>query len=428
MPLDTDELELLKRCDGKTPIEVSLVADRLEAMRIIRRCGGDEGPARPLVIVEHPNHYVESIDWTITDKCNCNCRHCFHAVDNTTHRNEFSLEDAMRLLEEMKDCGIRSVNLTGGEPTLYPWFRELVKGIRDLGLVLNTLITNGSLLTPEFLSYIKELHPRVLVRLSFDGIGWHDWMRQHPGSEEKTLEAIRRCRAAGLEVHINTNVHRRNRDVIFDSVKMLAEMGVGRIRLIRTSESPRWELNKGGDTLTPEEYYDFSLDVAGQYRNSGINIPVVIWQSLFMNGGNRTFHVLPVKGPAGCFSGNAHLCSALIRKPSIQANGDMVPCSPLGGLFAYKDIHLGNVYEKSLRELLTEGPFVDVITSTVGDKLSKNEKCAACRYVKLCHGGCPALSMVSGGSVFSSDEYKCVFFRKGYFEKYCRAMEGWRRI
>ncbi len=428
IPLDSDELELLRRCDGKTPIEASPIADRLEAMRIIRRCIGGENPASPLRIVEHPNHYVESIDWTITDKCNYNCRHCFHAVDNTTHRDEFSLEEAMRLLDEIKECGIRSVSLTGGEPTLYPWFRELVKGLRDRGLGLNTLITNGSLLTPELLSYIKELHPDALLRLSFDGIGWHDWMRQHPGSEEKTLEAIRLCGKAGLEVHINANVHRRNTDVMFDSVKMLADMGVGRIRIIRTSESPRWELNKGGDTLSPEEYYDFSLRMAEQYRNSEIRVPVVIWQSLFMNGGNKTYNILPVKGPAGCLTGKSLLCSGLVRKPSVQANGDMVPCAPVGGYFAFHGIRLGNVREKSLKELLTEGPFVDMITCTVGDKLENNKKCASCEYAKYCRGGCPALSLISGGSVFSSDEYKCVFFRKGYYEKYRRAMDGWRRI
>ncbi len=423
--LDEEELALLKHCDGITPIEPSPVRDRLEVMRIIRKCDENEHGVQPVPVIEYPNRYVETIDWTITDRCNYNCRHCFHAVDNTTHRDEFSLAEALHLLDEIRSCGIRSISLTGGEPTLYPWFREVVEGMRERGLCLNTLITNGSLLTPELLSFLKALHPNVLIRLSFDGIGWHDWMRQHRGSEEKALEAIRMSKAAGLQVHINTNVHRKNADVMFDSVKMLAGLGVDRIRVIRTSESPRWELNKADDTLTPEEYYDFSVRLAEQLRCSGIQIPVVIWQSLFLFGRKKTFRILPIKGNAECFKESARLCSALTRKPSVQANGDVVPCAPLGGLLAFHGVHLGNVHEKGLRELLTEGPFIDIITSTVGDKLQQNQKCASCRYVKECQGGCPALSLVSGGSVYSSDNYKCVFFRNGYAEKYRKALEGW---
>ncbi len=425
MPLDAEELALLKRCDGKTEIEPSALSDRLEAVHIIRRCGEDGGSARPLRIVEYPNYFVDLIDWTITDRCNCNCRHCFHATDNSVQRNEFSLEDALRFLDEVKACGIPSVRLTGGEATLYPGFRELVQGMRERGLVLSSLLTNGSLLTPELLAFIKELHPNASVTLSFDGLGWHDWMRQAPGSEEKALQAVRLVKAAGLELRINANVHRRNASVMFDTLRLLADLGVDHFRVIRTSESPRWELNKENNTLTPEEYYDFSLDFAARYRESGISVPTVIWQSLFLNGRRKTFRILPIKAPACRFSENTRICGSMMKKPSVQANGDVVPCSPMGGYLALHGVHLGNVYETSLQELLTEGPFIDLITAAVGKKLRENPKCAACEFVRECQGGCPALGLICGGSIFSSDEHKCAFFRGGYPEKYRRVMNGW---
>ncbi|MER2178726.1 MAG: flavodoxin domain-containing protein, partial [Stenotrophomonas maltophilia] len=73
----------------------------------------------------------------------------------------------------------------------------------------------------------------------------HDWLRQHEGSEKQVRETIFRCKNAGLNVKINMNVNRRNRDVVFDSVKMLADLGVDSIRLIKTTEAPRWQLNAG---------------------------------------------------------------------------------------------------------------------------------------------------------------------------------------
>ena len=120
------------------------------------------------------------------------------------------------------------------------------------------------------------MHPYTEVMYSFDGIGFHDWLRQHPGAEEQALKAVRLCKQAGLNVAINMNVNRKNRDVLFDSVKMLSELGADKIRLIKTTEAPRWQLNAADFSLTPEEYYDFSIDFAGWYRDSGLTLPVTI--------------------------------------------------------------------------------------------------------------------------------------------------------
>lgn len=415
--LDPEEYELLKCCDGSTPIESSKLTDRLQALGILRKCDTGTEHIASDQIASYPNHFVEFLDWTITDRCNYNCLHCFHAADNTVHRDEFSLEEAMKFLDDIRECGIRNISLTGGEPTLYPYFREVIKGIRERGMWLNYLITNGALLTPELLSFLKEYHPKARIRISFDGIGWHDWLRQHKGSEAKTLEAIRSCKEAGFPVHINSNVHRKNQDVMFDTVQMLADQGVDHIRIIRTTEAPRWELNKENNTLSPEEYYDFSLRFARKYLESDISIPVVIWQCLLLDNQRHVIRCLAAKSESGCLSEQAVICSSLLKKPSVQANGEIVPCAPMGGYLELHGMHFGNVHKTPLKELLTESTFMDAILSTVGEKFRQNEKCASCTYARWCQGGCPALSLLSGGSIFSSDEYKCIFFREGYYDK-----------
>ena len=425
---DPEEYEVLKLCDGTAEIEETPLLDRLELMRIIRRCENDKKHHESGSIREYSNYYVRTIDWTLTDRCNYSCLHCFHAMDNTMHRDEFSLEEAMRFLDEMQDCGIPAVRLTGGEPTLYPYFREVIEGIRARGMSLMTLITNGSLLTPELLSFIKELHPNAHLMISFDGIGWHDWLRQYKGSEEKTLAAVRLCREAGFAVDININVHRKNIDVIFDSVKMLEELGVQSVRIIRTTEAPRWQLNQENNTLTPEEYYDFSCRFAEKYCKSGILIPVTIWQSLYIRGKTQSYSILAMKTSEDRFSDQARICSAMAKKPSVQANGEFLPCAPLGGYAAVHGMHFGNVLKTGLKELLSEGAFIETIHATVREKFEKNPKCASCAYAKVCQGGCPALSLISGGSLFSSDAYKCVYFEKGYYERYCDVLAGWKDL
>lgn len=425
--LDEEEYALIKRCDGKTQIEKSAATDRLEVMGIIRRCLKETDCSGKNPITEYPNYYIMNLDWTITDRCNCNCLHCFHAADNEIRRNEFSLEDAYKLLDEAKSCGIMNIRLTGGEPMLHPHISKIVEGIHNRGMKLSVFLTNGTLLTREFLALIKEYNPDAWITISFDGIGYHDWLRQRKGCEEEAVRAVGLCREAGLKVYINSNVNRRNQHVMFDSFQMLSDLGIDKLRIIRTSEAPRWVLNKQDYMLSLEEYYDFSMSFAKQYKDSGASIPVIIWQSLFLDGSRKVFSCLPVKSGKGCPNDN-YLCSAMMVKLSVQADGEMVPCAPLGGLYAHQGIHLGNIHEKSLQELLTEGPLIDVITSTVSDKLKRNKTCAECPHVKNCQGGCPALALANFGSMYEPDTSKCVYFNQNYYEKHCEAMTGWKNL
>ena len=425
-PLSKEEYSLLKLCDGNRELVPDDSLRIFELMHVIRRCGTKKEELTPGQIREYPNFFFRNIDWTITERCNYNCLHCFHAADNERHRAAFSKEEAFRMIAEAAQCGVTGIRLTGGEPTLHPHFREVVEEIGKQGLFLKTLITNGALLDDELIDFVKKLHPNVQIMLSFDGIGTHDWLRQHKGSEEQVKKTIMACKNAGLNVKINMNVNRRNRAVVFDSVKMLSDLGVNEVRLIKTTEAPRWQLNAADDSLTICEYYDLSAEFAEKYKHSGLRLPVTIWQSLYLNGEKELFNVLPVKASACRYDEDAPICKAMTNKISVQANGDIIPCAPLAGLYTLLGIEMGNVKRDGLQKLLTEGPLTDHVMQTVREKRTFSQKCAGCRFFKNCQGGCPALSMLFGGNLLSADDYKCAFFENGYYDKYLEVLKGWK--
>ncbi len=423
--LSEAEYALLKSCDGRTEQQAGSSLFAFEAMKLIRRCQKGAFSLKDDQIREYPNYYFRSIDWTITEKCNYNCLHCFHAADNDRKREEFSRDEAFTLLKEAEECGIEGIRITGGEPMQYPYLREVLEEIKNRGLVLKNFITNGACLDETFLLFLRSLHPKLQIMLSHDGIGAHDWLRQHTGSEKSVIQAVQLCKTLGFNVKINMNVNRRNREVIYDSVKMLFGLGVDEIRIIRTTEAPRWQLNKADDTLSAEEYYDFSADFAEWYIKDGILEPVVIWQSLALHGKRKLFAVLPVKSCAEHYREDKLLCSAWIHKVSVQANGEIMPCAPMAGYHTLHGISMGNVKQDGLKKVLSEGPFIDYVRHTVRDKKRENPKCAGCPYYKNCQGGCPALSILTGGSLLASDEFKCIFFRKGYYDRFCGILKGW---
>lgn len=427
--LSEEEYSLLKRCDGETDLVPTDTLRVFEMLRVIVRCEKGKCRPKPGQIREYSNYHFRNIDWTITERCNYNCLHCFQAADNgRRHREEFSKEEAFRLLEEAERCGISGIRLTGGEPTMYPFFKDVVEEIRARGLYLLTLITNGSLLDEELIGFVKEIHPEAQIMLSFDGIGTHDWLRQQKGSEKQVISAIKLCKKAGFYVRINMNVNRRNRNVVYDSAKMLADLGVDKIRMIKTTEAPRWRQNAADESLTIDEYYDLSADFARRYKEEGMQVPVTIWQSLYLDGAGKRFSMLPVKASACKMNENATICSAMITKISVQPNGNIIPCAPLAGLYTLLGVEMENVKRDGLQKVLTEGLLVDQVLKTVREKRAFKAKCSNCRFFENCQGGCAALSMLFGGNLLAPDDYKCAFFENGYYEKYLKALEGWNNI
>jgi radical SAM protein with 4Fe4S-binding SPASM domain len=427
-PLRPKDYALLKSCDGLTELSESDALRAWEAMGVIRKCQKGEACLAEGQIKEFPNKLNCVLDWTITDRCNFNCLHCFHAADNTTQKNEFTREEAFRLLAEAEACGVSQVELTGGEPTIYPYFRDVVQEIHDRGMRLGCVVTNGSMMDEDLAAFIKKLHPDALIAISFDGIGVHDWLRQHKGSEESAKRAIRNCVDAGLKVVSNMNVNRKNKDVLFDSVKMLSDMGVDHLRIIKTTEVPRWALNAEDFSMTPEEYYDYGIEFAKQYRDSGLTLPVRLWQVLALNGREKIYHIVPVKASHSTFCEYEMTCPDMLKKLSVQPNGEIIPCAPMAGILSSRNIHLGNVKQGGLQKLLSEGPLYDQVTYTVKDKQQANPKCSGCRYFTYCQGGCPAVGLLLNGSPLGTDDFKCLFFQKGYYKKYSEAMSGWKNL
>lgn len=104
--------------------------------------------------------------------CNLECTHCF--ISCSPHNDTFgylSLATVERMLEESVRWGVKEYYFTGGEPFLN---RELVSILeKTLEYGPATVLTNGTVLKPEWLERLREAEERSLysleVRVSIDG-------------------------------------------------------------------------------------------------------------------------------------------------------------------------------------------------------------------------------------------------------------------
>lgn len=426
--LKREEFELLKKCDGERELseeeEKALAPLLRRGLALPAREGERLSGWQKHKICD--NRYFPALSWMITGKCNFNCLHCFNAADNAPLMSEFTWEEALRLLDEAEACGVNAFTITGGEPMLHKNFFDIIEGIYARGMYVREINTNGHFITPGNLARLKSVDGSIRLKISFDGIGHHDWLRNRKGAEEEAFAAIRMCIDAGFPVQVQTNVHRRNLDTLAATAERMDEMGVDHLRVIRTTEAPRWLKNAGNATLDVAEYYERMTEFLHEYIQKPHKMSIDVWQVALVYPQTRSFRARPVEYAEGeerdCFP----VCRGNRGMIAVDADGELVPCHQLSGYYKSHGMRLGNVKEKGLQAYLREGDYLSEVCTTLSALKKANEKCAGCKYFRYCAGGCRAIALAFTGEKLGEDPSKCVFFKKGYYDKLVQAMGDWR--
>ena len=416
------EHELLLECDGQQDLEETGLLRSLIARGLV--CVLDSPAPHPIDDRFCANWHFPRLNWMITGKCNLNCLHCFNAADNAKLQAEFSWEQCLSLLEQAERCGVHAFTITGGEPLMHPRFLDIVRSIYARGMMVDELNTNGYFLTQELLDELDRIGCRPLMKISFDGVGHHDWLRDRVGAEKRALDAARLCLSNDFPVMAQINIHRRNAAAILPTLEHLDGMGLPSARIIRTSESPRWLENAGDACLGIEEYYETCLGIAAEYIAKPRRMSVSIWQFLDIFAESRTYRMRPVVGCAGEDNADQPVCGANRSLVAIAASGEVLPCNQMSGYFANKGISLGNVKSESLQQILLDSPYLETVLTTVSRVREHDGSCRACEHWELCLGGCRALAMGLKGHELAADPAKCAYFRGGWMRRTASAMDG----
>jgi hypothetical protein len=155
---------------------------------------------------EHEQHVCLPII-EITDHCNLECPICLVTNPGTYHR---SRAEVARMLDGLirSEGQIDVLNLSGGEPTLNPHFRDIIEECTARKEILRVSVsTNGSVLArePDLLRFLAG--HRVIVSLQFDGLSDEVYrtLRGRPLLEEKQ-RLIERCAALDTPMSLTATV------------------------------------------------------------------------------------------------------------------------------------------------------------------------------------------------------------------------------
>jgi uncharacterized radical SAM superfamily Fe-S cluster-containing enzyme len=153
--------------------------------------------------ITHGRGSVLTID--LTNRCNMMCDPCFMDANQVGFVHELSWEDIKKLLDDaisIKPRRQMSVQFSGGEPTLSPYFLDAVRYARKVGYNSVQAATNGIEFakSAEFAKQAAEAGLRYAY-LQFDGIGNAANSHRAVGNLfDVKLRAIENLHTAGVEI------------------------------------------------------------------------------------------------------------------------------------------------------------------------------------------------------------------------------------
>lgn len=296
-----------------------------------------------------------TIQWHITERCNCRCLHCYQE-DCRTEADTEDLDRIRTLIDEFYRDRKGIVTVTGGEPLLHPDFFCLLDDLRHPFGVL----TNGTLIDNSTAVRLAEARPSF-VQVSIEGgERTHDSIRGK-GSYSSAVEGIKNLVRARQRVLISFTAHRRNYRELPAVARLGRRLGVDKVWVDRLIPAGSGSDMEG---LDPQQ----SRELFAIMRKSRVAMDRALQ---FLAGGR----------PYQCQAGR-HLMAIL-------PGGDVLPCRRM-------PILAGNLHQETLEEIY-QGSILQNLRET------ETEGCQGCLYQKVCRGGLRCLAYAMTGSPFEPD-------------------------
>ncbi|WP_223267572.1 radical SAM/SPASM domain-containing protein [Streptosporangium nondiastaticum] len=133
----------------------------------------------------------------ITEFCNLRCRHCYASSSPKGTHGDMATADWLRVIDQLRQLGVRHTQFIGGEPTLHPDLPTLIRHALAAGLKVEVFSN---------LTHISENVWQALqlpgVRLAFsyysDDPEDHEDVTDTVGSHARTRATIEEAKARGI--------------------------------------------------------------------------------------------------------------------------------------------------------------------------------------------------------------------------------------
>lgn len=166
--------------------------------------------------------------WEVTKYCNYHCKHCCASSSKIDTKEELTTKDFYRILDELRDFGVKEIYFSGGEPFSRKDMISILKKARKNDITCN-ISTNGSFLTKSIVKEIAELSLNK-VHISLDSHLEKDFNEFRGGDYFiPTIKAIKLLKEQGIYVRVGTVIWKNNIHQLPQMIDFLQSLNVDEV-------------------------------------------------------------------------------------------------------------------------------------------------------------------------------------------------------
>lgn len=152
----------------------------------------------------------------LTPLCSMACKMCYVRMSAQeladSGKRLRTVDEWLDLARQARDKGLLLLLLTGGEPFMYPDFKELYLALQSMGFVIS-INSNATLIDEETVEWLRQFPPQR-INITLYGASDETYQRLcgHPQGFTRVTHAIELLRDAGIPVKLNCSITPYNID------------------------------------------------------------------------------------------------------------------------------------------------------------------------------------------------------------------------
>lgn len=324
---------------------------------------------------------ITSVMLELTYNCSEKCIHCYNIgatrndeeVSTRGKREELTIEQYKKLIDELYEQGLIKVCLSGGDPFSKKNVWELIDYLYRKGLAID-IFTNGQSIVND-IQRLVDYYPRTIGISIYSGVpSVHDYITRIKGSWEKSISVVKQLSSYAVPTNLKCCVMRPNVKSYYMVADIADEYGA----------VPQFEISLT-DSIEGDKCVSKYLRMTPQQLEIVLrdkNIPFYVGEEAPNYGGQKK-----MMSANPCGAGDNSLC--------ITPEGNVIPCCAFHTLF-------GNIKEKSIKEILESKELAYWRNLT----LNQYEECGRYDYCDYCNL-CPGNNFVEYGTPLKAAEVNC---------------------
>lgn len=329
---------------------------------------------------------ITSVMFELTYRCSEKCVHCYNEgatrnddeISGRGNREELSLDDYKRIIDELYELGLVKVCLTGGDPFSKSFAWDLIDYLYNKGIAFD-VFTNGQRIV-DYVERLANFYPRLVGVSIYSGIAEvHDYITRVKGSWDKSMSVVNQLSTMGVPMNLKCCVMRPNVKSYFMVADIAKQYGaVPQFEISLTDSIEGDKCVSKYLRMTPEQ-----LEIV--LRDD--NIPLYVGKEAPNYGGQKK-------------NMNENPCGAGDNSFCITPEGNLIPCCSFHTIF-------GNLKKHNISYIINNSKEISYwhnLTLNDYDECGKYEYCAYCNL-------CPGNNFIEHGTPLKASEVNCYMAR-----------------